>query len=235
MSEPGKFPPAPNGWRETGMATGALTTRSPLRSPSRSSTAAWPEKIPPFGAETTVVNPAARHVSTRLSPRLTSSAALRHGVVPGRSSGPRDVGGCGRALVSPPDGAGVGTMPTSVKESIRPGYTVRPLPSMTQASSGTGASLATALMMPRARMTVTFSRRGPETGTPVTPRGAKYCGSPPRAAIRGARANVAAKTKARFETKHTIRLEKERIAHSYIGLPREAVIPPGVVRVDARG
>src|ERR1700731_3549561 len=106
---------------------------------------------------------------------------------------------------------------------------------MTQASSGMAASLLTALMTPREMMTVAFSKRGPETGTTVTPRMAKYCGSPPCAAMRGARANVPAKTKARFETKHTIRLEKERIAHSYIGLPREAVIPPGVVRVDARG
>src|ERR1700745_3567680 len=73
---------------ETGIATGDLTTRSPGRSPARSSTAACPGKKPPFGEETTVVNPAVRQVSIRLSLRFASLAAVRHGVEPGRSSGP---------------------------------------------------------------------------------------------------------------------------------------------------
>src|SRR4029077_4651388 len=103
--------------------TGDLTTISPLRSPARSSSAAWPGKKPPLGAETTVVNPAERQVSTRLSLRLASSAALRQGVEPGRSSGPREVGG-GWRLASLPEGAGA--MPTSVKESMKPGYTTKP-------------------------------------------------------------------------------------------------------------
>src|SRR5713226_10606041 len=90
MIELGNPPPnPPDVWNATGIATGDFTTRSPARSPARSSTAACPGKIPPFGAETTVVNPALRHVSIRLSLRLASSAALRHGVEKGRSSGPR--------------------------------------------------------------------------------------------------------------------------------------------------
>src|SRR6267154_1148782 len=61
---------------------------------------------------------------------------------------------------------------------------IRPLPSMTHASSGMVASLLTALITPRETMTVAFSKRGPETGTTVAPRMAKYCGSPPCAAQR---------------------------------------------------
>jgi hypothetical protein len=45
--------------------------------------------------------------------------------------------------------------------------------------------LLTALITPREMMTVAFSRRGPETGTTVAPRIAKYCGSPPCPAARG--------------------------------------------------
>src|SRR5579864_1931558 len=224
IKDPGKLVKPPAGCNETGIAVDGLTTRSPLRSPSRSRTAATPGNIPPFGEDTTVVNPAERQVSMRLSARLTSSAALRQGVVPGRASGPREVGGCGREPPSPPDGAGAGTMPTSVKASIKPGYTVRPLPSTTQASSGTGASLAMVLMTPRAMMTVAFSTRGPETGTTVTPRMATYCGSPPCAASRGARASAKARMKAALQTNQTVRLKKERIAHSFIGLPSEAKI-----------
>src|SRR6267154_1742164 len=90
MMELGNPPPnPPDVWNVKGIATGDFTTRSPARSPARSSTAAWPGKKPALGHETTVVNPALRQVSMRLSERLTSSAALRHGVVLGRSSGPR--------------------------------------------------------------------------------------------------------------------------------------------------
>src|ERR1700716_2863057 len=119
MSEPGKLAKLPTGCKDTGTATGDFTTISPLRSPPRFSKAACPGNIPPFGAEMTAVNPAERQVSTRLSPRLASSAALRHGVAPGRSSGPREMDVCGCELPSP-DGAGVGGTPTSVKESMKP-------------------------------------------------------------------------------------------------------------------
>src|SRR5258707_12124874 len=89
MIELGNPPPRPpEVWKATGIATGDFTTRSPARSPARSSTAASPGKIPPCGAETTVVNPALRQVSMRLSLRLTSSAALRHAVDACRVSGP---------------------------------------------------------------------------------------------------------------------------------------------------
>src|SRR5207253_4799042 len=74
MIELGNPPPnPPEVWNVTGIATGDFTTRSPARSPARFSTAACPWKIPPFGEETTVVNPPLRQVSMRLSLRLASS------------------------------------------------------------------------------------------------------------------------------------------------------------------
>src|SRR5213080_1420574 len=119
MIELGNPPPnPPEVWNVTGIATGDFTTKSPARSPARSSTAACPGKIPPFGEDTTVVNPPLRQVSMRLSLRLASSAALRHGVESGRSSGPRAASEDGRR--GPPSllGGGATGSPTSVKESI---------------------------------------------------------------------------------------------------------------------
>src|SRR3989442_6035665 len=121
MIELGKPPRKPSeGCKDKGIATGDFTTKSPARSPARSSTAACPGKYPPLGAETTVVNPALRHVSMRLSLRLTSSAALRHGVEPGRSSGPR-AASCGRRGAPSAPAGGAARMPTAVKESKGPG------------------------------------------------------------------------------------------------------------------
>src|ERR1700682_3605994 len=121
MIELGNPPPnPPDVWKATGIATGDVTTRSPGRSPARSSTAACPGKILPFGAETTVVNPALRQVSMRLSLRLTSSAALRHGVEAGRSSGPRALSCAPRGPLSPL-ARGEGRNPPAVKESNKPG------------------------------------------------------------------------------------------------------------------
>src|SRR5260370_39990917 len=153
----------PEVWNANGIATGDFTTRSPARSPARSSTAACPGKIPPFGAETTVVNPALRHVSRRLSLRLTSSAALRHGVDKGRSSGPRALSCEPRGPPSPLVDAAAG-IPTSVNESNKPGYTINPFPSRTQASVGVAASFPIAVMRPRETTIVAFSTGGPETG-----------------------------------------------------------------------
>src|ERR1700682_5541510 len=121
-----------------------------------------------------VVKPPLRHVSMRLSARFTSSAALRHGVLPGRSSGPREISGLGWVL-----SAGVVDMPTSEDESIRPGYTVNPLPSIIHASSGIFVSRPTEAIMPREMTIVPFSIVGPDTGTILAPRIAKYGGSPP--------------------------------------------------------
>src|SRR6266436_5670688 len=50
---------------------------------------------------------------------------------------------------------------------------------MTHASGGIAMSFPTAVMMPRERTTVAFSRGGPETGTTFAPRIAEYGGSPP--------------------------------------------------------
>src|ERR1700716_3983030 len=107
MSEPGKLEKLPAGCKEMGTATGDFTTISPLRSPPRLSNAACPGNIPPLGAEMTVVNPAERQVSPRLSLRLVSPGAARPGVAPGRSSGPREMGGC-RCDPRSPEGVGVG-------------------------------------------------------------------------------------------------------------------------------
>src|SRR5579883_3221401 len=159
MSESGKPPPKPReGFKFSGIATGDFTTISPACSAAaRSRTAACPGKKPPFGAETTVVNPPSRHVAMRLSVRLTSSAPLRQGVDCGRSSGPRAGGSAGLAPPPPPrrppppsaaGGAGAEGMPISVYASIKPGYTVSPLPSMTHASSGIFTSLPTAVITP---------------------------------------------------------------------------------------
>src|SRR5579862_3413951 len=101
------------------MATGVFTTRSPERSPDRSSTAAMPGNMPAFGAASVVVNPAPRQLSMRGSLGFTSSAALRQGVVAGRSSGPRESGG--RALGSLPEGAAGAITPTSENASNNPG------------------------------------------------------------------------------------------------------------------
>src|SRR6266705_5451844 len=100
-------------------------------------------------------------------------------------------------------------MPTSVNESNSPGYTVNPLPSMTHASGGMARSFPIAVMRPREITMVAFSTGGPETGTTLAPRMAKYCGSPPCAYRAGAaqkRANRAVKQTAK--------------AHLRIGLDR---------------
>src|SRR5439155_14738277 len=120
MIELGNPPPnPPEVWNVTGIATGDFTTKSPARSPARSSTAACPGKIPPFGEDTTVVNPPLRQVSMRLSLRVASSAAVRHGVEQGRSSGPC-APFCERR--GPPSllAGGVTGAPTPLKDSISP-------------------------------------------------------------------------------------------------------------------
>src|SRR2546427_10088055 len=108
MSEPGKLTKLPEGCRETGTAAEARTTISPGRPPARSITADCPGKIPTRGDVTAVVKPALRQVSMRLSSALISSAALAHGVVAGRSSGPRERGVCARAPAGAPPGAAGG-------------------------------------------------------------------------------------------------------------------------------
>src|ERR1700736_2289640 len=103
---------------------------------------------------------------------------------------------------------------------------MRPLPSMTQASSGTTASLLTALMTPREMMTVAFSTRGPETGTTVTPRMAKYSGSPPCAAA-GADPSKAAHPTATTPSANLKLRNEERIRHSLdLDSAEDAIHPP---------
>src|SRR5260370_5334617 len=122
ITEPGKLRNPPGACSETGIATGDFTTKSPARSPPKSSTAAWPGNIPALGAAITVANPADRQVSTRGSLGFTSSAAFRHGRAAGRSSGPREHTYSGRAPPSPAGAGGVeAATPTSGNPSIRPG------------------------------------------------------------------------------------------------------------------
>src|ERR1700676_51374 len=178
--------------------------------------------MPPLGAETTVVKPAPRHVSMRLSARVASPAASRQGVEPGRSSGPREIGG--RGPPSPPAVGGAERRPMSVKESNKPGYTVSPLPSMNQASCGKVTSLPTAVITPREMTTVAFSMRGPDTGTTVAPRMANDCGSPPCAAIRGAAARATARVAMSASAGHHFRRRTEGIHDSLFWTARKDAI-----------
>src|SRR2546427_13164818 len=75
----------------SGSVAGAFATISAARSPARLIMTPWPGKMPPLGAESAVVKPVLRQDSRRLSSGLISSAALRQGVVPGRSCGPREI------------------------------------------------------------------------------------------------------------------------------------------------
>src|SRR5712664_1038996 len=104
---------------------------------------------------------------------------------------------------------------------------MRPLPSITQASSGMAASLLTALMTPCEMMTVVFSKRGPETGTTVTPRMAKYCGSPPCAAARAEPSNAAHPT-ATTPSANLNLISEERIHHSLVLDSTEGAVQPPV-------
>src|SRR6266849_2173157 len=95
------------------------------------------------------------------------------------------------------------------------------------------ASLPTALMTPRPMMTVEFSRRGPDTGTTVAPRIAKYCGSPPCAQERAGFSKVAARPATTPSANQYLRNEED-IPDSLVldGVRRD---PAADALVDARG
>src|SRR6266849_683527 len=104
-----------------------------------------------------------------LSAGFTTSAARSQLVVDGRSSGPRAGGAAGVAagadvgVVAAPVGraGGASARPTVLSASIRPGYTVRPSPSMIQASAGAVTLAPTASMRPLRTTTVACSSAGP--------------------------------------------------------------------------
>src|SRR6267143_357688 len=131
ISEPGKLTKLPVGWSEIWSVAGAFATISAARSPARLIMTPWPGKMPPLGAESAVVKPVLRQDSRRLSSGLISSAALRQGVVPGRSCGPREiVWACGMlpgtaggppTAPGPPGAPGAAVRPRSVRASINPG------------------------------------------------------------------------------------------------------------------
>ncbi len=165
INDPGndRNPPPPR--KFTRCATGVATTRS--RSsllPPRVINAAWPGNKPSVGELIAAVKPASRHFSTRPS-SASPSATATHGVVPGRSSGPRIVG-----PPPPPKPPPPGLPPESLScfcpivviASIRPGKTVKPSPSTTHASAGTSTAVPTAAISPSATRTV-----APSTGAPA--------------------------------------------------------------------
>src|SRR5215813_12042402 len=100
---------------------------------------------------------------------------------------------------------------------------VRPLPSMTHASSGTAASFPTAEITPRDTITVAFSIRGPETGTTVAFLIAKYCGSPPWARSCGAAASSMA-TAASSVNANEDRRRRKRMHDSLFWMARKDAI-----------
>src|SRR5579859_7157442 len=103
---------------------------------------------------------------------------------------------------------------------------------MTQASAGIAASLATAVITPRATTTVASSMGGPETGTTFTPRIAKYCGSPPCALAEEALARIIAAMNAADSTEKPMRLNKERMSNSFWKNNEETADRPSAVRTD---
>jgi hypothetical protein len=128
---------------------------------------------------------ACRHCWRRLSFKLRWSAARFQGVVAGRSSGPRTtcLGALRAAGSLPPCFFSSSCSPRVVRESIRPGYTVKPTPSITQASAGIATSGPTAAISPFSSTMVARLSAGPDTGTIRASRIAKYRGrwgrSPP--------------------------------------------------------
>src|SRR5580700_495471 len=82
---------------------------------------------------------------------------------------------------------------------------------MIQASGGMATSLPMALITPWAITTVAFSRGGPDTGTILAPRIAKYCGSPPCASIWGAAARSARRVTANASAERHRRTRTDRI------------------------
>src|SRR5271154_2432325 len=82
---------------------------------------------------------------------------------------------------------------------------------MIQASGGMATSLPIAVMTPWAITMVAFSTGGPETGTILAPRMAKYCGSPPCARIWGAAARSAKRVTANASANTHRRARTERM------------------------
>ncbi len=119
MREPG-YPGKPRAWRLRRMATGVFTTISRGRwAMPRFRTAACPVTNPRSRVLSALVKPAMRQRSRRPSSPSRSAAALIHDIVPGRSSGPHEWGGCW-PLVPPPRPPEEG-WPRVVKASMKPG------------------------------------------------------------------------------------------------------------------
>ena len=181
MSEPG-YVPNPCEVSVTYCPVGDATTMRPCFSPERLRNAPSPANIPVDGNVTAEVKPALRSSSIRRSEVFNKSAARTHVVVNGRNCGPCSTGMTGSC--APNRGvagasargcvlcAGVSGKPTVLRESISPGYTVTPWPSMTQASFGISMFSPTASMRPLRSSTVPFSSTGPLTVTMRAPRSA---------------------------------------------------------------
>ena len=141
-----------------------------------------PAKMPRDGKVTAAVKPALRALSMRRSAGLIRSAARSQLVFEGRSSGPRagaaegvvaGAGVAGALRREPPAGASGGAasgIPSVPSASISPGYTVKPSPSITQASAGTSTFAPTSWISPSRIKTVPRSSTAPLTVTTRAPR-----------------------------------------------------------------
>src|SRR6266404_5720348 len=93
---------------------------------------------------------------------------------------------------------------------------------MTHASGGMAISFPTPAIRPRETTMVAFSKGGPDTGTTLAPRMAKYCGSPPCARRGGAiqrTAKRAAKQTADTHLRTTLECMQELLARALKGQP----------------
>src|SRR5271165_4996096 len=93
-------------------------------------------------------------------------------------------------------------------------------------------SLPTAVMTPREIRTVAFSMGGPETGTTLAPRMAKWRGSPPCACKFAGKHTTSSKAK-HTNARVAQRFTAERMRNSFFDGSAE-IKPPGVTGVDAR-
>src|SRR6266436_5280563 len=103
---------------------------------------------------------------------------------------------------------------------------MRPLPSITSASAGIGTSFPIAAMMPCAMTTVALSIGGPETGTTLAPRIAKYSGSPPCAQICGAAASRTSSVAPSASTNEDLRVKTDIVQAPFWEMKEDTIPRP---------
>jgi hypothetical protein len=135
------------------IASGALTTISGGVQPASWMSALEPEMMPPSGTLTTCVTPLTRVTGTSSLCGLIATSARAFGL-----KSPSSV------VSTVPATESISTRPTLDPESIRPGYTERPVPSMTVALAGTLTFAPTAVMTPFAKTIVPLGIGAEVTG-----------------------------------------------------------------------